>query len=242
MFIREIWGKFKKSELGKFIQNFPVKYVITGTNFAKFLRTLVLFYRAPPDDCLCIISTLDMLFFVLQCNIVWQTQRCWRKYIHLKESSMDWNKFSIKSGFLVIIQFRFSILQYENIYRAVIIRLHWKLWVWSHLLKKSLMENFIFWAVYLARCDFLSVSILLLPVWWQIKHYSINFCNNTKRLLYELVLNIYKLFKPSFRLYVFMGYRKRSVVWNGFIMEVTKICQKLTALLALESLENKERK
>ena len=102
------------------------------------------------------------------------------------------------------------------------------------------MKNFIFWAVYLAGCDFLSVSILLLSVWWQIKHYSINFCNNTKRLLCELVLNIYKLFKTSFGLYVFMGYRKRSVVWNGFIMEVTKICQKLTELLALEILENKK--
>ena len=97
--------------------------------------------------------------------------------------------------------------------------------------EEILMKNFIFWAVYLAGCDFLSVSILLLSVWWQIKHYSINFCNNTKRLLCELVLNIYKLFKTSFGLYVFMGYRKRSVVWNGFIMEVTKICQKLTELL-----------
>ena len=46
MFIREIWGKytlnlprftweiskFQKSELGKFILNFPVKYVITSAN------------------------------------------------------------------------------------------------------------------------------------------------------------------------------------------------------------------
>ena len=43
MFIREIWGKFtsfifwnceiSKSELGKFIPNFPLKHVITSTNF-----------------------------------------------------------------------------------------------------------------------------------------------------------------------------------------------------------------
>ena len=42
MFIREIWGKFTsfifwnceilKSELGKFIPNFPLKHVITSTN------------------------------------------------------------------------------------------------------------------------------------------------------------------------------------------------------------------
>ena len=50
MFIREIWGKFTslnflkfwnlkiskfhKSELGKFIPNFPLKHVITSTNFS----------------------------------------------------------------------------------------------------------------------------------------------------------------------------------------------------------------
>ena len=60
MFICEIWGKFtsflfwnfeislaslerfqnfKKSELGKFIPNLPLKHVITSTNIAKFLRT-----------------------------------------------------------------------------------------------------------------------------------------------------------------------------------------------------------
>ena len=43
MFIREIWGKFtsfifwnceiSKSELGKFIPNFPLKHVITSTNY-----------------------------------------------------------------------------------------------------------------------------------------------------------------------------------------------------------------
>ena len=40
MFLCEIWGKnftreiskFQKSELGKIIQNFPYKYVITSTN------------------------------------------------------------------------------------------------------------------------------------------------------------------------------------------------------------------
>ena len=42
MFIREIWGKlisftreiskFQKSELGKFIPNFPLKHAITSTN------------------------------------------------------------------------------------------------------------------------------------------------------------------------------------------------------------------
>ena len=55
MFIREIWGnlprsffenlkslvsleeisKFEKSELGKFIPNFPLKHVISSTNLAK---------------------------------------------------------------------------------------------------------------------------------------------------------------------------------------------------------------
>ena len=34
MFIREIWriSKFQKSELGKFIQNFPLKHIISSTN------------------------------------------------------------------------------------------------------------------------------------------------------------------------------------------------------------------
>ena len=32
MFIREIWGKFQKSELRKFILNSPLKHVITSTN------------------------------------------------------------------------------------------------------------------------------------------------------------------------------------------------------------------
>ena len=46
MFIREIWGKFtsfifwnceiSKSELGKFIPNFPLKHVITSTNWLRF--------------------------------------------------------------------------------------------------------------------------------------------------------------------------------------------------------------
>ena len=51
MFIREIWGKyiplnfrnfkiskiskFEKSELGKFIPNFPLKHVIPSTNLTK---------------------------------------------------------------------------------------------------------------------------------------------------------------------------------------------------------------
>ena len=32
MFIHEIWGKFQKSELRKFILNFPLKHMITSTN------------------------------------------------------------------------------------------------------------------------------------------------------------------------------------------------------------------
>ena len=32
MFIREILGKFQKSELGKIIPNFPLKHVILSTN------------------------------------------------------------------------------------------------------------------------------------------------------------------------------------------------------------------
>ena len=32
MFIRKIWEKFQKSELSKFIPNFPLKHVITSTN------------------------------------------------------------------------------------------------------------------------------------------------------------------------------------------------------------------
>ena len=49
MFIREIWGKFtsfifwnceiSKSELGKFIPNFPLKHVITSKNVIK-MKTL----------------------------------------------------------------------------------------------------------------------------------------------------------------------------------------------------------
>ena len=52
MFIREIWGKFtsfifwnfeiskfQKSELGKFIPNFPLKHVITSTNLLHIFRT-----------------------------------------------------------------------------------------------------------------------------------------------------------------------------------------------------------
>ena len=48
MFIREIWGKFtsfifwnceiSKSELGKFIPNFPLKHVITSTNDPSLLQ------------------------------------------------------------------------------------------------------------------------------------------------------------------------------------------------------------
>ena len=38
MFIREIWGKFEKSELGKFIPNFPLKHVITSTDFLVQVR------------------------------------------------------------------------------------------------------------------------------------------------------------------------------------------------------------
>ena len=35
MFIRKILGKCEKSELGKFIQNFPLKHVITSTNIKR---------------------------------------------------------------------------------------------------------------------------------------------------------------------------------------------------------------
>ena len=34
MFIHEIWGKFQKRELGKFIPNFPLKHVITSRNLS----------------------------------------------------------------------------------------------------------------------------------------------------------------------------------------------------------------
>ena len=50
MFIREIWGKFTsfifwnceilKSELGKFIPNFPLKHVITSTNVTSISNLL----------------------------------------------------------------------------------------------------------------------------------------------------------------------------------------------------------
>ena len=52
MFIREIWekfasfiftreiSKFQKSELGKFIPNFPLKHVITSTNIAPHSNVL----------------------------------------------------------------------------------------------------------------------------------------------------------------------------------------------------------
>ena len=40
-FTREI-SKFQKSELGKFIPNFPLKHVITGTNFEQFIFVCML--------------------------------------------------------------------------------------------------------------------------------------------------------------------------------------------------------
>ena len=56
MFIREIWGKFtsfifwnceiSKSELGKFIPNFPLKHVITSTNIE------VAIYQRSESNCL----------------------------------------------------------------------------------------------------------------------------------------------------------------------------------------------
>ena len=60
MFIREIWGKFtslifrnflkffeiskfQKSELGKFIPNFPFKHMITSTNLKTFFIQIYLY-------------------------------------------------------------------------------------------------------------------------------------------------------------------------------------------------------
>ena len=40
-FSREV-SKFQKSELGKFISNFPLKHVITGTNFEQFIFVCML--------------------------------------------------------------------------------------------------------------------------------------------------------------------------------------------------------
>ena len=54
MFIREIWGKFtsfifwnceiSKSELGKFIPNFPLKHVITSTNLETAIWSRAILY------------------------------------------------------------------------------------------------------------------------------------------------------------------------------------------------------
>ena len=52
-----------------------------------------------------------------------------------------------------------------------------KLWIWSHLLKKSLMENFIFCAVIQGSLNWFSLSIdLLVPILWE----SVYHCMQSK--------------------------------------------------------------